>query len=84
MPAAPPANNVTTNWLAIGGFVGSSDIGAYDANLYFDVVGDTAGFFETGVPAADTAFWYLMRPDCSVGSWQTSPGAEPARDTTLP
>jgi hypothetical protein len=76
--------NVSTNWLAIGGFVGSADIGVYDANLFFDVVSDSDGFLENAVPAPDTAYWYLMRPECSAGSWQTSVGAEPARDTALP
>ena len=29
-------------------------------------------------------FYYLVRPDCLVGSWQTSVGAEPGRDLVLP
>jgi hypothetical protein len=35
-------------------------------------------------PAAGTGFWYLVRPDCPVGSWQSEIGAEPARDAALP
>jgi hypothetical protein len=36
------------------------------------------------LPAAGSGFYYLVRPDCVVGSWQSSPGAEPARDAALP
>ena len=28
--------------------------------------------------------FYLLRPDCPVGSWQTIVGAEPDRDAALP
>ncbi len=35
-------------------------------------------------PAAGAGFYYLVRPDCPAGSWQTTPGAEPGRDAVLP
>lgn len=35
-------------------------------------------------PPAGQGFYYLVRPSCAVGSWQTSLGAEPERDATLP
>lgn len=39
---------------------------------------------DRGVPAAGQGFYYLVRPACAVGSWQSAVGAEPGRDTTLP
>jgi hypothetical protein len=35
-------------------------------------------------PASGAGFYYLVKPDCMVGSWQTSLGAEPERDLVLP
>ena len=35
-------------------------------------------------PRAGGGLWYLVQPSCSVGSWQSSLGAEPARDVMLP
>ena len=31
-----------------------------------------------------TAYFYMVRPDCDVGSWQTGLGAQPQRDEVLP
>lgn len=42
------------------------------------------GFTDASRPLAGAGFYYLVRPDCPVGSWQTSLGAEPARDVELP
>jgi hypothetical protein len=39
---------------------------------------------DTTQPESGAGFYYLLRPDCPEGSWQTSPGAEPARDAALP
>jgi hypothetical protein len=39
---------------------------------------------DPSVPSPGTGFYYLVRPDCPAGSWQTSPGAEPGRDAALP
>jgi hypothetical protein len=36
------------------------------------------------VPPVGAGFFYLLRPDCPVGSWQNTPGAEPGRDLALP
>jgi len=41
-------------------------------------------FDETLTPSAGDGFYYLVRVDCSVGSWQTTVDAEPLRDTVLP
>ena len=35
-------------------------------------------------PISGAGFYYLVRPDCLVGSWQTTLGAEPGRDAALP
>ena len=39
---------------------------------------------DASVPESGAGFFYLVRPDCLVGSWQTSLGAEPGRDLALP
>ena len=39
---------------------------------------------DSSTPAAGAGFYYLMRPDCAVGSWQSASGAEPGRDMILP
>lgn len=35
-------------------------------------------------PASGTGYYYLVRPDCPAGSWQSSIGVEPTRDDLLP
>jgi hypothetical protein len=47
-------------------------------------LGLVTSFTDSSVPAVGAGYYYLFRPDCAVGSWQTTPGAEPGRDTTLP
>jgi len=39
---------------------------------------------DSSTPASGSGFYYLLRPDCLIGSWQTTIGSEPGRDTTLP
>jgi hypothetical protein len=41
-------------------------------------------FMDSSVPASSEGFFYLVKPDCGVGSWQTTLGAEPGRDAALP
>jgi hypothetical protein len=41
-------------------------------------------FMDSSVPGISQGFFYLVKPDCGVGSWQTSLGAEPGRDAALP
>jgi hypothetical protein len=41
-------------------------------------------FMDPSIPATSQGFFYLVKPDCGVGSWQTSLGAEPGRDVALP
>ncbi len=41
-------------------------------------------FMDSSLPASGEGFFYLVKPNCGVGSWQTSLGAEPGRDLTLP
>ena len=42
------------------------------------------GFTDASLPVSGAGFWYLVKPDCAVGSWQSSLGAEPGRDPALP
>ncbi len=41
-------------------------------------------FVDSSMPASGEGFFYLVKPDCGVGSWQSDLGAEPGRDVTLP
>jgi hypothetical protein len=41
-------------------------------------------FEDTELPAVGNAFYYLVKPDCPGGSWQTLLDAEPQRDLDLP
>ena len=49
-----------------------------------DSIALTNDLTDPSVPVSGAGFYYLVRPDCLVGSWQTSLGAEPARDLVLP
>ena len=41
-------------------------------------------FMEPSLPDTGQGYFYLVKPDCRVGSWQTDAGAEPKRDLALP
>ena len=41
-------------------------------------------FTDAETPPGGAGFYYLVKPDCPVGSWQSSLGAEPGRDVMLP
>ncbi len=58
-------------------------VSSYTVNLVQSIP-LTPGFTDFSTPLPDAGFFYLVRPDCPVGSWQTSVGAEPARDVELP
>ncbi len=49
-----------------------------------DSVALTNDLTDSSVPDSGAGFYYLVRPDCGVGSWQTTLGAEPERDLALP
>ena len=49
-----------------------------------ETIADGYGFTDAEPLAPGTGFYYLLRPDCLVGSWQTTVGAEPGRDAALP
>ena len=51
---------------------------------FVDALPLAAGFTDASVPAVGSGFYYLVKPDCSVGSWQSSLGSEPGRDEALP
>ena len=39
---------------------------------------------DPSLPNTGEGFFYLVKPDCAVGSWQTTLDAEPERDVELP
>jgi hypothetical protein len=39
---------------------------------------------DLATPSVDEGWYYLVRPNCAAGSWQSSAGAEPDRDAALP
>jgi len=67
-----------------GDFVSGADIGAYTTNA--DISGFVDRFFDPTVPSVGAGLWYLVRPDCPVGSWSTGGAGEVpgARDASLP
>ena len=44
----------------------------------------TTCFEDRDLPFPGGGFYFLVRPDCALGSWQTEIGAEPGRDAALP
>lgn len=51
---------------------------------YVQGLGQASGFVDGSVPVAGSGYYYLVKPACAAGSWQSSPGAEPGRDAALP
>jgi hypothetical protein len=41
-------------------------------------------FEDFELPLPGSGWFYLVRPDCAVGSWQSTLGEEPVRDVVLP
>ncbi len=60
-----------------------ADVSSYTVDLV-DSIALTSELTDSSVPVSGAGFYYLVRPDCLVGSWQTSLGAEPERDVALP
>ncbi len=60
-----------------------ANVSSYVVDLV-DSIALTDNLTDSSVPASGAGFYYLVRPDCVVGSWQTSLGAEPGRDLALP
>jgi len=60
-------------------------VSGYPVSLSGDLLNATS-LTDTASPAVGSGFYYLVRPGgtCRVGSWQTTPGAEPSRDAILP
>jgi hypothetical protein len=58
-------------------------LGSYEAN-FVNSLSQTIRFTDEETPPAGAGFFYLVRPDCPVGSWQSTLGAEPGRDAALP
>ncbi len=64
---------------------GLSVVGSYGIEQSAVSYGATS-LDDATVPASGAGFYYLVRlaGRCSAGSWQSAPGAEPARDLLLP
>jgi len=60
-----------------------ANVSTYTVDLV-DSVALTSELMDSSLPDSGAGFYYLVRPDCLVGSWQTSLGAEPERDLVLP
>jgi len=58
-------------------------VGAYAWDL-FGTLPPGVAFFDADQPAGGAGFYYLVKPSCFVGSWQSELGAEPGRDEALP
>ncbi|MDH3283681.1 MAG: thrombospondin type 3 repeat-containing protein [Acidobacteriota bacterium] len=66
-----------------GSFTSSSDIASYVVDDTDAGIGRDLATAE--LPAAGTGLWYLLRPDCTAGSWISEGSAEvPGRDAALP
>ncbi len=73
------------NMVAVRGiFVVPADIGSYETNA--QVSGFSDRLFDPTMPGEGTGLWYLLKPDCPVGSWSSGgPGELPGvRDAGLP
>jgi hypothetical protein len=58
-------------------------VGTYAYDLFETLpLGQTLA--DATLPNAGAGLYYLVKPDCAMGSWQSSPGAEPGRDDVLP
>ena len=62
---------------------GLSGIGAYAFDLV-DTLTLATSLTDLETPPLASGFWYLVRPDCPMGSWQSTVGVEPERDEALP
>ena len=84
------ANKVVVRWSSSvafravrGPFASSTNIGSYSVS--FTATGSGTSVSDPSTPAPGTGYWYLVRRGgCIQSSWQSSLGAEPGRDATLP
>ena len=60
-----------------------ADVSTYTVDLV-ESIALTDNLTDSSEPLSGAGFYYLVKPDCGVGSWQTSLGAEPERDLALP
>ena len=58
-------------------------VGEYAVDFVESLPGATA-IEDPDTPSEGEGWYYLVRPDCVVGSWQSSLDAEPGRDAALP
>ena len=66
-----------------GSFTTSTSIAAYAVQKI--TIGTGNALVEPATPAPGTGFWILVKPGgCTPTSWQSTPGAEPGRDSAIP
>jgi hypothetical protein len=66
-----------------GSFAAPGSIGAYLVTMSWS--GSGTSFPDVAVPSAGAGLWYLVKPGgCSLTSWQSTLGAEPGRDASIP
>jgi hypothetical protein len=81
------ANETTFSWPSgvnvkyVRGSLASVSTYAID---WVQTIAHASSFVDASAPAAGSGYYYLVKPDCPVGSWQSSLGAEPGRDAALP
>ena len=65
---------IAVDWEAVvGDFVSSSDIGTY--TVFLSGTGSGTGFLHV-LPPAGVGYWYLVRPNCPIGSYSTGSQSE--------
>jgi hypothetical protein len=62
---------------------GLAGISAYPVD-WTDTLAGAEQLVDGQTPAGGSGWYYLLRPSCPAGSWQSEVGAEPGRDATLP
>ncbi len=60
-----------------------SAVGTYTTDVV-QALPHASALSDAAQPGAGSGFFYLVRPDCPAGSWQSTVGAEPGRDLVLP
>ncbi len=84
------ANDIRFEWPVVlgvvavrGTFTTSSDVSTFVVDETSTFIGRDLAAFDT--PSPDEGSWYLLRPDCSAGSWVSEGiGEAPGRDVVLP
>jgi hypothetical protein len=62
---------------------GLAGVSSYETDFVLTILMAT-GFTDATSPILGQGFYYLVKPDCAVGSWQSELGSERMRDVILP